>query len=112
MSATATRRRKSPAAPPPRVPVPVDEHMHLLGERVVLRTRRGWRQHLRAVSNVHEDDDGRMVINVLDEGEWYLLARAGRFSDGTTHSMIETHPAGRVWVEVLQPEFSEATTLT
>ncbi|MFD9947701.1 hypothetical protein ACFWYW_46455 [Nonomuraea sp. NPDC059023] len=112
MSVTTPRVRRHPVDPPARVPVPVDERMHVLGERVIVRTRHGaWKQNLRAVSNVHDDDRGHLVISVLDEGEWYLLARTGRFSDGTTTSMIQTHRASRVWVEVLQETFSAASAL-
>ncbi len=86
--------------------------MHFLGERLILATRHGWRHNLRAVSNVYEDDHGALMVNLVPEGEWYLLALAGRFSDGTVHSKIETHPAAKVFVEVLQAGFSADSTLT
>ncbi|GAA2692005.1 hypothetical protein [Nonomuraea recticatena] len=86
--------------------------MHLVGERLILLTRSGsWRHDLRAASNPHADDRGRLVIRLMPEAEWYLLASTGRFSDGTLHSKIETHRADRVWVETLQPATGDASIL-
>ncbi|WP_449065242.1 hypothetical protein [Planomonospora algeriensis] len=98
--------------PPARVPVPATADIDFIGERVVVLTRHGaWRQDLRAVSGVHASERGRPQVRLVPEAEWYLLATTGRFSDGTTHSKIEVHPAERVWVEVLQPDARDASIL-
>ncbi|MER5322357.1 hypothetical protein [Streptosporangium roseum] len=87
--------------------------MAILGERLVLQTRHGaWRHNLRAVSNPHQGESGQLTVSVVPEAEWYALALTGSFTDGTTTGMIRNHPADRLWVEVLQEAFSDASALT
>ncbi|WP_433357751.1 hypothetical protein ACQP25_44980 (plasmid) [Microtetraspora malaysiensis] len=109
----ARDRRPADANPPPRIPEPVHDRMEFIGCRVVVACpNRRWLQDMRAVSNVTADERGRPVVHLVPEGEWYLLALTGSYSDGTITSKVETHPAHRVYVEVLHEAFSAASTLT
>ncbi|WP_206207592.1 hypothetical protein [Thermobispora bispora] len=93
--------------PPPRIPVPVEETMQITGERVIMGTPGGtWRHDLRATSNVYIDQEGRLLVDVVPEEEWYRLKLTGAFSDGTTTGKVQSVSALTVFVEVLQPFWS------
>lgn len=79
--------------PPARKPRPAAEEPALVGKRVILSTPEGFVYDMRAVSRVHENVDGREVVDVVSEEDYY------RWMFTHQAPTPERFPARLVWVE-------------
>jgi hypothetical protein len=79
--------------PPARQPQPAESVPALRGKRLVLSTPDGFVHDMRAISEIQEDRDGRPVVDVASEEDyfrWMLTGEAPR---------SEAYPTRLVWVE-------------
>lgn len=80
-------------APPPRVPKPARDVPTLRGKRVILSTPEGFVYDMRAISEIQRDNDGREVVDIASEEEYFRWM--------FTHHVPtpQAFPAILVWVE-------------
>lgn len=79
--------------PPARQPRPTAEEPALRGKRVILSTPEGFVYDVRAISQIHRDEAGDEVVDVVTEEDyyrWMLLAKP---------PVAEAFPVRLVWVE-------------
>ena len=79
--------------PPAREPRPASEVPALRGKRVILSTPDGFVYDVRAISQIHQDGDGRDVIDVVSEEHYY------RWMFTQVLPPTESFPSKLVWVE-------------
>ena len=79
--------------PPAREPRPAADEPALQGKRVILSTPEGFVYDMRAVSGVHEDGDGRDVIDIVSDEAYY------RWMFTRSAPKRTSYPVGLVWVE-------------
>jgi len=79
--------------PPAREPRPAEAVPSLLGKRVVLSTPEGFVYDMRAISQAHPDADGRDVVDVVSEEDYFnwMFTRA--------RTRPQCYPIQLVWVE-------------
>lgn len=71
--------------PPPRPPRPASEVKALRGKRVILSTPEGFVYDMRAASDAREED-GRIVVDVVTEEDWYRWMLGGQAPSMTTYA--------------------------
>ena len=79
--------------PPAREPRPASEVPALRGKRVILSTPEGFVYDVRAISQIHQDGNGRDVIDVVSEEHYY------RWMFTQVAPPTEAFPSKLVWVE-------------
>lgn len=80
-------------APPARTPLPARVVPALQGKRVVLSRPFGFVYDVRAVSQVHHDDEGHEVVEVVTEEDYFRWMFTDERPD------VQVYPAYLVWVE-------------
>lgn len=86
-------------APPPVRWVPVDDLGTVRGMRVATTSRSGPQYHMRAATDVLEDDTGRWV-NVVEEWRWYCWNEAPEASRPPVVPRAVCWPSYMAWAEV------------
>lgn len=79
--------------PPARQPRPASEEPALRGKRVILSTPEGFVYDMRAVSQVHPDEGGEDVVDVVAEEDFYRWMLMKVVPEWTSY------PPHLVWVE-------------
>jgi len=79
--------------PPAREPRPASEVPTLRGKRVILSMPDGFVYDMRAISQIHRDGEGREVIDVVTEEDYY------RWMLTDVPPASEAFPKDLVWVE-------------
>ena len=79
--------------PPAREPTPAVDVSSLRGKRVVLSTPEGFVYDMRAISQARLDADGREVVDVVSEEDYF------RWMFTRARPIPATYPVHLVWVE-------------
>lgn len=79
--------------PPARQPRPAAQEPALRGKRVILSTPEGFVDDMRAVSQIHVDDAGEVVVDVVSEEAFYRWMLVGVVPTTTSY------PHRLVWVQ-------------
>lgn len=79
--------------PPAREPRPARTVPALVGKRVILSTPEGFVYDMRAISQVRCNENGRDVIDIASEEDYYRWMYTRKCPDS------EAYPAQLVWVE-------------
>ena len=79
--------------PPARQPRPAVEEPALRGKRVILSTPEGFIYDMRAVSEGHPDGQGRDVVDIMTEQDYFRWMWTGEFSRS------EPWSAHLVWID-------------
>lgn len=79
--------------PPARAPKPAKDVPALQGKRVILSRPDGFHYDRRAISQVHPDENGREVVDVVTEEGYFKWMFTGE------RPKSESYPARLVWVE-------------
>lgn len=80
-------------APPTRAPRPAGSVPALRGKRVVLSTPEGFVYDMRAISEIHPDVDGREVVDIATEEDYF------RWMFSHIPPATQGYPRRLVWVE-------------
>jgi len=93
MSTNKSRRYPYFGVPPAREPRPAADEPALQGKRVILSTPEGFVYDMRAVSRIQKDSEGRDVIEIVTEEDYYRWMFTRSAPEATAY------PAHLVWVE-------------